>query len=100
MAIQDIQLDALIKAGVFRNRREAVAEAIQTLFVTRPQLKVQAAIQLYQDGDATLGRAAEIAGMTRWEFEALLADRGIVRVIESDAVEVLEAQAQRLRHAE
>ena len=47
-----------------------------------------------------LGRAAEIAGMTRWEFEALLADRGIVRVIESDAVEVLEAQSQRLRHAE
>jgi predicted HTH domain antitoxin len=100
MAIQEIQLDALVKAGVFRSHSEAVAEAVQMLFITRPQLKVQAAIQLYQDGDATLGRAAEIAGMTRWEFETLLADRGITRIIESDPVEALEAQSQRLRHAE
>lgn len=53
MAIQDLQLDALVKAGIFRSRAEAVAEAIQMLFVTRPQLKLEAALQLYLDGETT-----------------------------------------------
>jgi Arc/MetJ-type ribon-helix-helix transcriptional regulator len=53
MAIQDLQLDALVKAGIFRSRAEAVAEAIQMLFVTRPQLKLEAALQLYFDGETT-----------------------------------------------
>jgi Arc/MetJ-type ribon-helix-helix transcriptional regulator len=53
MAIQDLQLDALVKAGIFRSRAEAVAEAIQMLFVTRPQLMLEAALQLYFDGETT-----------------------------------------------
>ncbi|HQY91257.1 UPF0175 family protein [Caldilinea sp.] len=100
MAIQDLQLDALVKAGIFRSRTEAIAEAIQMLFVTRPQLKLEASLQLYLDGETTLGRAAEIAGMTRWEFESILADRGIERVVESDPVEKLERQSQRLQNDE
>ena len=93
MAIQDLQLDALVKAGIFHSRTEAIAEAIQALFVTHPQLKVEAARQLYRDSEVTLGRAAEIAGMTRWEFETLLADRGINRIVFCDPAETLESQA-------
>jgi hypothetical protein len=39
--------NALVKAGVFRNRAEAVEEALHLLFAGRPQLNVEAAIQLY-----------------------------------------------------
>ncbi len=93
MAIEDLELDALIKAGIYRNRTEAIAAAMQALFVARPQLKVEAALQLYQDSEVTLGRAAEIADMTRWEFETLLTDRGINRIVYYDPTETLEFPA-------
>jgi predicted HTH domain antitoxin len=95
--IQELQLNALVKAGIFRSRPEAVKEALRLLFVARPQLGVEAAIQLYKEEEVTLGRAAEIAGITRWEFETLLADRGIERSVTSDPVEDLERQVERLQ---
>ena len=56
------------------------------------KLNVEAAIQLNREGQVTLGRAAEIAGITRWEAETLLADRGIVRFMSSDPADELERQ--------
>ncbi len=96
MAVQALELEALLKAGIFRSKSEAVEEAFRILFVTRPQLRVEAAIQLFKDGAVTLGRAAEIAGLTRWELEEILADRGIRRVVESDSREDLERQVETL----
>jgi predicted HTH domain antitoxin len=74
-----------------------VKEALRLLFATRPQLNVEAAVQLYREGEITLGRAAEIAGITRWEFEALLMDRGIARSVTSDPTEELERQVEQLQ---
>lgn len=95
--IQELELNALVKAGIFRSKTEAIKEALRLLFATRPQLSIEAAIQLYKEGEVTLGRASEIAGITRWEFETLLADRGIERSVVSDSVEDLERQADRLQ---
>jgi predicted HTH domain antitoxin len=100
MAIQELELGALVKAGIFRSRGEAVDEALRLLFATRPQLRVEAALHLYKDGEATLGRAAEIAGLTRWGFEALLTDRGIARTVTCDPVEELDRQSERFRRKE
>jgi predicted HTH domain antitoxin len=96
MVVQELELSALVKAGIFRNKTEAIKEALRLLFVTRPQLSVEAAIQLYKEEEVTLGRAAEMAGITRWEFETLLADRGIERSVTCDPVEDLDRQVERL----
>jgi predicted HTH domain antitoxin len=96
MAVRELELEALLKAGIFRGKGEAVEEALRLLFVTRPQLRIEAAIQLFKDGEVTLGRAAEMSGLTRWEFEALLADRGIVRIVECDSADSLERQVEPL----
>lgn len=100
MAIQDLELDALIKAGIFQSKREAVEEAIRLLLATRPQLRLEAAIQLCKSGEVTLGRAAEMAGLTRWEFADILAARGIECVVACDAAEDLERQVEPLLRKE
>ena len=100
MTIQDRELAALIKAGVFRSKKEAVAEALRLMLATRPQLRLEAAVQLFKDATVALGRAAELAGLTRWEFETILADRGIERVVACDAAEHLERQVESLRQRE
>ena len=93
MALQEIELEALIKAGIFQGKSEALEEALRALFTTRPQLRVEAAIQLFKDEAVTLGRAAEIAGLTRWEFEDLLAGHGLIPTVASDPAEELDHQA-------
>ncbi|MGH8069695.1 MAG: UPF0175 family protein [Candidatus Entotheonellia bacterium] len=100
MAMQDIEVAALIKAGIFQSKQEVIEEALRLLLVTRPQLRLEAAIQLFKDGEVTLGRAAEMAGFTRWEFEAIIADRGIERVVACDSAENLEGQVKSLRQKE
>jgi predicted HTH domain antitoxin len=94
--VQELELDALVKAGIFRSKSEVVDEALRLLFATRPQLRTEAAIQLLKDGQVTLARAAEIAGVTRWEFEEILADHGIQREVTCEPAEELERQVERL----
>ena len=43
------------------------------------ELKKELALALYQREIFALGVARKLASMTRWEFEELLAERGIVR---------------------
>ena len=54
--------------------------------------QLDAAILLYQDGEVTLARAAELAGIHRFEFEEALAARGIWKIVEVDSAEVLKAR--------
>lgn len=97
MTIQTLELGALVKAGIFHSANEGIEEALRLLLVTRPQLRIEAAVQIYSDGEVTLGRAAEIAGLTRWEFESVLADRGIEVTVSSDTAEALDQQFEQLR---
>ena len=88
MPVQESELEALVKAGIFQSKTEVVDEALRLLFASRPELRFEAAIQLFKDGEVTLGRAAEIAGVTRWEFEDTLASHDIQRMVEGDPASV------------
>lgn len=54
--------------------------------------QLDAAILLYQEDKVSLARAAELAGIHRFEFEEALAARGILRIVEVDSAEVLKAR--------
>ena len=80
--------------GVFRDRPHVVLEAIETLFAVRPQLRTEAAIEMFRSGEVSLLRAAEIAGLDFDSFRRLARDRGIVWEIESEgSVEMDKALA-------
>lgn len=52
--------------------------------------RLDASVQLYQVGEVTLGRASELAGMHRFEFESVLKARGILKIVEVESVEELK----------
>ncbi len=91
------ELAAIVRAGCFSSEAEALHEALQTLLAVRPQLRVEAAIQRYLDEEITLGRAAEIAGVTRWRFQELLAQRGVRLTVEARPAQELDDAVERLR---
>jgi predicted HTH domain antitoxin len=78
------QLEAVVRAGLFRDRQHAMQEAMQTLFAVRPQLRTEAAIELFRSGEVSLLRAAELAGLDFESFRLLLRDRAIPLEIEAE----------------
>lgn len=43
------------------------------------ELRKELALALYRRGVLSLGKARQLVGMTRWQFEELLAQHGITR---------------------
>src|SRR5207245_7453324 len=82
--IVDQQLEAVVRAGLFRDRQHAIQEAMQTLFAVRPQLRTEAAIELFRSGEVSLLRAAELAGLDFESFRLLIRDRAIPMEIEAE----------------
>jgi predicted HTH domain antitoxin len=93
----DKELSAVVRAGCFASEEEALREAVQTLFAVKPQLRVEAAIRQYLDEEITLGRAAELTGMTQWRFQELLAQRGLQVPIEARSAKELDEAVERIR---
>ena len=60
--------------------------------------QLDAAIKRYQDGEVTLGRAAELAGIHRFEFEEALAASGIWKIVEVDSAEASKARISTIKH--
>jgi predicted HTH domain antitoxin len=82
--IVDQQLEAVVRPGLFRDRKHGIEEAMQTLFAVRPQLRTEAAVELFRCGEVSLLRAAEIAGLDFESFRRLLSDRGIAWEVDAE----------------
>lgn len=77
------EISALIKAGFYTSRSDLAKDALRCLFEHKPQLKMNAAIQLYKEEIVSLGRAAEIAGMNVVDFREVLVDRGELKALKT-----------------
>lgn len=88
---------AAVRAGLFRNEHEAMREAVSTWLAVKPNLRLEVAIELFKEGEVTLNRAAEMAGLNRWRFQDLLAQRGVRMELEAGPAEELAAAASEIR---
>lgn len=77
------EISALVKAGFYSSKSDVAKDALRCLFEHKPHLKVTAAVELYNSGEVSLGKAAEIAEMSTADFKEALAERGVIRAIKS-----------------
>ena len=82
----EAEIEAVIGAGYYSSKSEVVIDALRPLFESRKELKIASAVEIYINREISLGKAAEIAGVTVVEFKELLASRGIYRELEVDSV--------------
>jgi len=66
------EIDVLLKKY---SENELLKEAIRALFEVNPQLKIEVALELYKDGEISLEKAAEIAGMGVVEFREFVSKK-------------------------
>lgn len=85
------EVNALICAGLYPDSHTLIVDALEKLVQNKKTSRLDASIQLYQAGEVTLGRASELAGMHRFEFEEVLKAKGILKIVEVGSVEKLKA---------
>jgi predicted HTH domain antitoxin len=95
--LDNSKADALLKARLFMNAEAAQRQAKSMWLAVDPELRLEAAIELFRSDEVTLERAAEIAGLNRWVFHEILIKRDIKIVIEADPVEELDKAVEAIR---
>lgn len=84
----DEELEAIVRAGAYPSKDEAVRHALEVLLLANPPLRLKTAIELYRSGKVTLARGAEIAGVGHEAFKEALTEAGIERIIDVEPDEV------------
>ena len=84
------EINTLIDAGLYANLMALITDALEKLVTAKSESRLDAAILLYRHGEVTLARAAELAGIHRFEFDEALSAKGIRKVVEVGAVEDLK----------
>lgn len=80
----------MIGVGLYPDSHTLIVDAVEKLARNKQKSRLDASVQLYQAGEVTLGRASELAGMHRFEFESVLKAKGTLKVVEVGSVEELE----------
>ncbi|MDZ7289407.1 MAG: UPF0175 family protein [candidate division KSB1 bacterium] len=86
----DVEVDALVRTGLYKTRDEVISDAIRNLLLNNKPLRLEFAIDLYRTDEVSLGRAAEIAGINRWDFQEVLRERQIPVLVEADSAEAMD----------
>jgi Arc/MetJ-type ribon-helix-helix transcriptional regulator len=73
------EIDAIIRAGYYDNRSELIRDALRSFMSRKSHVRLVAALKLYEQGKATIARAAEIAGMPYEDMKNILEEEGLIR---------------------
>jgi predicted HTH domain antitoxin len=95
--LDNSKAEALLKARLFLNAEATQQQAQSVWFAVKPELRIEAAIELFRSEEVTLERAAEIAGLNRWLFQEILIKRKIKTVLEVEPVDELKKATAAIR---
>ena len=91
----------LIQSGLYPNQQEVVRDALRSLLLTHPHYKIEVAIEAYDDGEVSLAKAGELAGLNYEEMKEVLVQRGVKLRLgpetKDDALEEVRAIREALR---
>lgn len=70
-------MEGAVKAGIFENKSDAIRHVLRDYFSEHETARTAAAVSLYEDGEITLGTAARLAGVSRFEMRDILREEGV-----------------------
>ncbi|MHB8567921.1 MAG: UPF0175 family protein [Nitrososphaerales archaeon] len=91
------EVDALVKAGYYSSKSDVVKDALRTFLNSKRNLRIAAAVELYREGEVTLGKAAEIADIGIIEFKERLYELGIKRIVNATSAAKTDAKLSRMQ---
>ncbi|WP_138005236.1 UPF0175 family protein [Halalkalirubrum salinum] len=70
-------IEGSVDAGIFENKSDAIRHALRDYFAENENARLAAAIHLYDTDQVSLGKAARLAGVSRFDMPALLREHGV-----------------------
>lgn len=94
----EADVHALVRAGLYANQSEVLRDAIRHRIDTlAPEKRLRAAIELYRMDEATVSRAAELAGLPFDQMRRILQQEGVLRFAgDADTPARIQEKSRRL----
>lgn len=70
-------IEGAVKAGIFENKSDAIRHVLREYFEEHRSARIAAAVSLYEDEEITLGTAARLAGVNRFEMRDILREEDV-----------------------
>jgi predicted HTH domain antitoxin len=70
-------MEGAVRAGIFENKSDAIRHVLREYFNENQNARIAAAVSLYEDGEITLGTAARLANVNRFEMRDILREEGV-----------------------
>ena len=94
--IIETEIKALVRGGYFNSKDSFIEEAVKYMLSSRGDLKINAAVEMYRSKDVSLGRAAELAGQSIFEFKEILKVREIKIMVDAPSREDINRQIRQM----
>ena len=98
-ALYEKEIRAVVSAGYYSNKSEVVRDALRNLFESKKHLRQAAAVELYKTGEVTLGKAAELAELSFFDFKSVLKDQGVKETMSEKSGTEVRKQVEKIRKA-
>jgi predicted HTH domain antitoxin len=93
-------VDGAVKAGIFENKSDAIRHVLREYFEENRNARIAAAVSLYEDREITLGTAARLAGVNRFEMRDILREEGVELRFGSDDMAAVKDDIETARNLE
>ena len=70
------QIEQLVKTELFSDEQAVLRSALRALYASQPGLKRQLVVRAYVAGEISLGKAAEMMGISHEEMKDILRENG------------------------
>ncbi|MCX6031466.1 MAG: UPF0175 family protein [Chloroflexi bacterium] len=86
-----------VNARLYPDERSVIQDALRSLLQVRPALRLEMAVYRYRAGDISLGKAANLAGVSFEQMREILLCRGAELHFGSETQEEAQAEVAALR---
>ncbi|MBU0566424.1 UPF0175 family protein [bacterium] len=89
----DWEINQLVKAELYPDKNAVIRNAVRALFQVQPESKLKMIITAYQSGEISIGKAAEIMGVSQEEMKDVFREVGVKLYLGPATVDELKKDA-------
>jgi predicted HTH domain antitoxin len=98
MAVRGIKPKELVDLALYKDEQEVIDEGVRYILRSHPEYGIEIAVKRYKEEAVSLGKAADLAGISLEEMKEVLKSRGVALKGPESKAEIKE-DAKRAREA-
>jgi len=98
MAVRGIKPKELVDLALYKDEQEVIDEGVRYILRSHPEYRLEIAIKRYKEETVSLGKAADLAGISLEEMAEVLRSRGVA-LKGPESKEEIKEDAKRAREA-